>query len=167
MADYEWVQPEQPARRGGIPWIWLFLGFVLLMMFLNSRAQQPPPQQQPDRPSGRGPLEPTQAQRPAPSRADGVQREGDWSLEEMPGRESQPTSTTAQPAESAAPAPPKKTAEGDWQIEEVSANGNVPRVTPPTTGKPADPAAPANKSTKGDWMIEEVKPDQASTPKRE
>jgi hypothetical protein len=137
------------------------------MIILNSRAQQQPqPGQSDQRPTGTA-LEPNQAQRPEPSRANQVQREGDWSLEEMPGRASPqvPASTAAQPAESAAPAPPKKTTEGDWQIEEVSADGNASRVAQPAAEKPDDPAAPPDKSTKGDWTIEEVKPTPAPAPK--
>jgi hypothetical protein len=168
MADYDWAQREQPtARRRGIPWFWLLLGFVVLMMILNSRAQQQPqPGQSDQRPSG-APLEPNQVQRPAPSRANQVQREGDWALEEMPGRPNPqvPASTAAQPAETASPAPPKKTAEGDWQIEEVSADRNAAGIAQPSTEKPGDPAAPADKSTKGDWTIEEVKPTPAPAPK--
>jgi hypothetical protein len=162
MADYEWVQPEEPTpRRGGIPWLWLLLGFVVLMMFLNSRAQQ-----QPARPPSRVPIEPTQAERTAPSRSGEVQREGDWSLEEMPGHATPnvPASTAVQPTESAAPSPPKKTQDGDWQIEEVSPHGNDSRKTPQTTENRGDPAAPPNKSTKGDWTIEEVKPAEAPSP---
>jgi hypothetical protein len=170
MAEYEWVQPEEPTpRRRGIPWFWLLLGFVVLMMFLNSRAQQQPQPRQPGRRPSSTPFEPSQAQRPAPSRPDGPQREGDWSLEEMPGQPNAqvPASTTAQAADTAAPAPPKKTAEGDWQIEEVAPNGEAPHASQPATQKPAAPAAPPDKSSKGDWTIEELKPNQSPDPKRE
>ena len=65
MADYEWRQPEQPtAQRGGIPWIVAAPGVCCPDDVFEQSRQQPQPQQ-PGRPPARGPVEPTQAQRPA------------------------------------------------------------------------------------------------------
>jgi hypothetical protein len=160
MPDDDWGQPEQQTSRGGGGrWLLLLLGFVVLMMFLNSRAQQQGPPEQRDTPRAPAPVDPTQAQRPSARRTGEVQREGDWSLEEIPGRPNPqvPTATTEQASDAANPAPPKKTEQGDWKIEEVPESGqDTSRAENGAADAPREAASP-KKSTEGDWTIEEIK----------
>ena len=157
MSNIDWGRPEaQPAPRRSGNWLWMLLGFVILISLLNSRAPRPaPPDPASNPPVAERPVRPADASRPG-----AVQREGDWSLEEVPvaaGRPAGGETASTQSETRAKSAAPKKSSRGDWQIEEVPADGEPvgAEAAMRREGAPR-PETRSTKSTKGDWSIENV-----------